>query len=96
MHIQDALEQVLTPEIRTTSSSINILRLPKLMQKVGLGRSSIYLRVKNHTFPAPITLGGRAVGWLESEIDAYLLSCVIQSRNLTKVNRPGFDGGSNS
>lgn len=65
-------EQAVSPEIRSEVSSINILRLPKLILKVGLGRSAIYQRVQQKTFPAPIKLGGRAVGWNESSVDRWL------------------------
>ncbi len=50
----------------------NILRLPAVMEKVGLSRSSIYSRVRAGTFPKPVQLGERAVGWLESEIDEWI------------------------
>ena len=49
-----------------------ILRLPGVKQRTGLSRSTIYLRIANREFPAPISLGGRAVGWLEHEIDNWL------------------------
>jgi prophage regulatory protein len=49
-----------------------ILRLPHVKGCCGLGRSSIYAGVKNGTFPAPISLGERAVGWLESEIMTWI------------------------
>jgi prophage regulatory protein len=50
----------------------NILRLPAVMASIGLSRSSIYLRISEGTFPKPISLGGRAVGWLESEIEVWV------------------------
>jgi prophage regulatory protein len=34
----------------------------------GLPRSSIYEQMAENTFPKPVPLGGRAVGWLEAEI----------------------------
>ena len=49
-----------------------ILRLPNVKSRTGLSRSTIYLRVKAGTFPAPISLGTRAVGWIESEIQQWL------------------------
>ena len=49
-----------------------ILRLPLVTQRTGLSRSSIYSGVKQGTFPAQISLGPRAVGWLESSIDAWI------------------------
>ena len=49
-----------------------ILRLPQVKSQTGLSRSTIYLRIKNREFPESISLGGRAVGWLESDIQAWL------------------------
>jgi prophage regulatory protein len=57
-----------------------ILRLPEVKQRTGLSRSSIYLRISNKEFPAPISLGGRAVGWLKEEIDGWLVTRVEESR----------------
>ena len=54
--------------------SITILRMPQLTQKVRLSRSSIYLALSEDKFPKPIRLGARSVGWLESEVDAWIES----------------------
>ena len=51
-----------------------ILRLKKVMEKTGLSRSTIYNYIKDKTFPKPISLGIRAVGWLESDIDEWIQS----------------------
>jgi prophage regulatory protein len=45
-----------------------ILRRPQVEQMTGLPRSSIYERMAVGTFPRPVPLGGRAVGWIELEI----------------------------
>ena len=37
------------------------MRLPEVQRTVGLGRSAIYERVAEGSFPAPVPLGGRAV-----------------------------------
>lgn len=50
----------------------SILRLPDVKSRTGLSRSTIYLRISEGSFPVPISLGGRAVGWLEDEIQAWL------------------------
>jgi prophage regulatory protein len=42
------------------------------MERCGLGRSSIYAGVKAGTFPAPVRLSARAVGFLESSIDRWV------------------------
>lgn len=41
-------------------------RLPKVMELTGLSRSSIYLALSKGTFPKPIKLGQRSIGWPES------------------------------
>ena len=58
----------------------NILRLPAVMASIGLSRSSIYLRITEGTFPKPISLGGRAVGWLESEVQIWVEQQIHLSR----------------
>lgn len=49
-----------------------LLRLPAVMMRCGLGRSSIYAGVKAGTFVAPVRLSARAVGWREEEIDRWV------------------------
>jgi len=56
-----------------------ILRLALVKQRTGLSRSSIYSGVKQGTFPAQISLGPRAVGWLESSIDEWIQSRIALS-----------------
>ncbi|MFQ3245810.1 MAG: prophage regulatory protein [Arenicella sp.] len=57
-----------------------IARLPAVKNLTGLSRSTIYLRIKNDEFPKPISLGGRAVGWLESDIQQWLTDRIEASR----------------
>jgi prophage regulatory protein len=51
-----------------------INRLPQVMERTKLGRSTIYALVAAKQFPAPIKLGARAVGWSAREIDDWLQS----------------------
>ena len=57
-----------------------VLRLPSVKESTGLSRSTIYLRIANNEFPRPISLGGRSVGWLEEDINAWLEKKVEASR----------------
>jgi len=59
----------------------NILRLPEVKTRTGLSRSSIYLKIKEGTFPSPIFLGKRAVGWVEAEIQEWLEQQINISRS---------------
>jgi len=49
-----------------------IIRLPAVLARVGISRSSVYAAIARNAFPAPISLGPRSVGWLESDVDAWL------------------------
>jgi len=64
-----------------------ILRLPTVKARTGLSRSTIYLRISEGCFPKPVSLGSRAVGWIEDEIDEWVNQKVDASRN------PGLDSG---
>jgi prophage regulatory protein len=55
------------------NSSI-IIRLPQVLQRTGLSRSTIYTLIKDGHFKAPISLGRRAVGWLASDVDEFIES----------------------
>ena len=62
-----------------------ILRLPEVISRTGLSRSSIYLRIANNTFPKSISLGGRAVGWLEQDVDKW----IIEKIEISRINDHG-------
>ena len=59
-----------------------ILRLPNVKARTGLSRSTIYLRISQNQFPKPIPLGGRAVGWLDSDIESWLEQQIRVAREL--------------
>ena len=55
-----------------TQFSMRILRRPAVETTTGLSRSTIYQHMQAGTFPKPIRLGAKAVGWLESEVVAWI------------------------
>jgi len=61
--------------------SNKIIRLPAVKEITGLSRSSIYLRMSKQEFPQSICLGGRAVGWIEEDIERWLERCIAASKN---------------
>jgi len=65
-----------------------ILRLPALKARVGLSRSSIYAHVADGTFPAPVRLGVRAVGWRESDVEKWIQRRIAMSRCVTPRDAP--------
>ena len=63
--------------------ALRILRRKQLEARLGLSRSTIYSLVSQgeDVFPQPIRLGsGRAVGWVESEVDAWIAAQIQRSR----------------
>ncbi len=54
---------------------MKFLRLKDVMSLTGLGRSTIYKFMADETdFPKSVPLGGRAVAWVESEIEEWMES----------------------
>ncbi|MBC3807985.1 AlpA family transcriptional regulator [Undibacterium seohonense] len=58
----------------------HIIRLPQVKQRTGLSRSTIYSLIKGGQFKPPISLGARAVGWLESDISEFIEERIKASR----------------
>ncbi|QMU60788.1 MAG: AlpA family phage regulatory protein [Gammaproteobacteria bacterium] len=49
-----------------------VLKLPEVVERVRISRSTIYHNISNNSFPKQIKLGERAVGWLEADINNWL------------------------
>ena len=65
-----------------TPQKERFLRLTDVKERTGLSRSAIYLNISRGIFPKNINLGARTVGWLESEIDAWIQARIDQ-RSIT-------------
>jgi prophage regulatory protein len=59
-----------------------IIRLPELMTITGMSRSTIYARMAEGGFPAPKKLGARAVGWIASQVDAFIAALPSARTNI--------------
>jgi prophage regulatory protein len=66
-----------------------ILRRRQVEARTGLSRSTIYAKLRHNpkrpqdydpTFPRPVSLGAKSVGWVEAEISAWLTAKVKESR----------------
>ncbi len=62
------------------SDKVIINRLATVKHVTGLSRSTIYLRIKKGQFPKPIKLGGRAVGWVEQDVQNWLTKQIDLSK----------------
>lgn len=67
-----------------TETRPKVVRLKTVVSRTGLARSTVYDRMNPNSprydrmFPRPFKIGQQAVGWLESEIDAWILASVRQ------------------
>jgi prophage regulatory protein len=55
-----------------THTPIKIVRRPEVLQRFGYGNTCLHSRIKSGLIPPPCQLGGRAVGWLDHELDAVI------------------------
>ena len=62
----------------TENFTRRLIRLPAVKNRSALGKSAIYERIKEKTFPKPVSLGGRAVAWVESEVDDWVNARIRQ------------------
>lgn len=62
---------------------MRIIRLKEVIDSTGLARSTIYKYIAEGTFPKPVSLGDRCVGWVESEVHDWILAR-IEERDLTE------------
>ncbi|HBO3130144.1 TPA: AlpA family transcriptional regulator [Pseudomonas aeruginosa] len=53
---------------------MRIIRLKEVIDSTGLARSTIYKHIGEGTFPRPVSLGDRCVGWVDSEVHDWILA----------------------
>ncbi len=68
------------PREQRAKPPTRFLRLPEVLERTGLSRSTIYVRLANGSFPRPVPLGARAVGWIEAEVDEWVRERIAESR----------------
>ena len=66
-----------------------ILRRKQVEARTGLSRSTIYARIKAGNVPAPVSLGPRAVGWIENDVHRWLSDRIDAGWNRARVDGKG-------
>ena len=79
-----------TPELRS-NELVQVLRLPQVCKVTGLCRSMIYQLEADLRFPQRVKIGVRAVGWLDKEVNAWLLRRIELSRANSGSGLPQID-----
>jgi len=57
---------------------MRLMRLKDVIKNTGLGRSTVYKYIAEGRFPKPVSLGDRAVGWVDSEVDDWIMARIEQ------------------
>jgi len=56
------------------SDPIRILRRPEVEARTGFKRSQLYKLMAEGSFPRPVKLSVRAIGWREADVESWLRS----------------------
>ena len=74
-----------------------LIRLPEVLSRTGFGRTSIYRKMEDGSFPRSVKLGGppkdpnafdsRAIAWIEDEVEQWMESR-IEERGLGSADVP--------
>ena len=70
------------------ASDIRILRIRDVVERTTLCATTIRRLVRENRFPPPIALGGRAKGWPEYLVDAWLESCLACRSRMRTLQDP--------
>lgn len=79
MHAVSSLPAPAVPVMRdVVFPRDRFMRLPEVISTCGLSRSTIYDLISREQFPSQISLGGKNVAWLASEIDGWMQARIAQ------------------
>jgi prophage regulatory protein len=67
----------------SSPDDISFLRLPDVKLMSGLSKSSLYALIREGSFPAPVPLGLRMVGWVKSEVQRWAAERIENRRVLS-------------
>ena len=65
---------------QTLPATAQLLRLPAVIERTGLSRSSIYRHEAEGSFPRRVKIGPNATAWLASDIGRWITERVAASR----------------
>jgi prophage regulatory protein len=68
----------------SNSSDVRLIRLAEVQRRTGLSTSSIYLGMQRGEFPQRVRICGSVIGWIEHEIEEFILSRIAAREQHTK------------
>ncbi|EGU20592.1 helix-turn-helix transcriptional regulator [Vibrio mimicus] len=61
-------------------NNIRLIHFREVLTMTGLSRSSLYRFIEENQFPAQVQLGGRAVAWVEGEVQEWIAQRITNRR----------------
>ena len=61
-----------------------INRKPEVLSRCGISKTNLHNKINSGVFPPPISLGARAVGFIQHEID-QILAAMIASKSESEL-----------
>lgn len=58
-----------------------LIRLPEVIKRTGISRASIYRLINKSKFPSPVKISANAIAFVESEVNAWIMNLIENSRN---------------
>ena len=70
----------------TSKTYQKLMRLPQVLDRYPVSRSTLYKQIKQGVFPKPVQISDKSVAWIESEI-SRILDAKIQGQELEDTRR---------
>ena len=82
--IDRRFDAILRDQKFSRGASIRVLRLPQVMQQTGLKKTKLYELQAAGSFPMRIQITPTSVGWIENEVQQWILQRVAASTPLRR------------
>ncbi|MGR7334774.1 helix-turn-helix transcriptional regulator [Klebsiella aerogenes] len=58
-----------------------LIRLPEVIKRTGVSRTTIYRLINKNSFPSPIKISEKTIAFVESEVNDWIEMLITTSRN---------------
>lgn len=63
------------------ASPSRLIRLPEVIMRCGVGRTTIYEMIGRVEFPAPVKIGPRASAWPQHEVERWIEDRIAERKD---------------
>jgi prophage regulatory protein len=73
--------------VDTVTTPLRLLKLPQVLDRVPVSKSTWWSGVASGRFPKPVSLGPRSKAWLEEDVNSLILTLIAQSSQ-DQISKP--------